>query len=103
MQRLNFAEASFDLVACLEGIEHVPVEIGQKFIKESYRVLRPNGLLMLTSPFMKNKQHSGNPYHVHEYQPDELQAALEKVFHIEDVIYRQVAKLTVMCAKCIKK
>ena len=38
MACLNFATASFDLVCCLEGIEHVPVEIGSRFLSETARV-----------------------------------------------------------------
>src|SRR5262245_59111585 len=35
MGRLDFPDASFDAVACLEGIEHVPVEVGGRFLAEA--------------------------------------------------------------------
>jgi 2-polyprenyl-3-methyl-5-hydroxy-6-metoxy-1,4-benzoquinol methylase len=58
---LEFPSSSFDVVSCLEGIEHVPVEIGEKFIQESKRVLRPEGVLLLSSPYCRTMAHSGNP------------------------------------------
>ncbi len=58
---LEFPSSSFDVVSCLEGIEHVPAEIGEKFIQESKRVLRPEGVLLLSSPYCRTMAHSGNP------------------------------------------
>ncbi|MDP3773001.1 MAG: methyltransferase domain-containing protein [Gemmatimonadales bacterium] len=45
---LPFADASFDYVACVEGIEHLerPVDA----LREMRRVLRPGGRLVLTTP-----------------------------------------------------
>lgn len=47
-RRLPFADASFDYVACVEGIEHLerPVDA----LREMRRVLRPGGRLVLTTP-----------------------------------------------------
>ena len=45
---LPFADASFDAVACVEGIEHVE---GQRdLLRECARVLRPRGALVVTTP-----------------------------------------------------
>ena len=45
---LPFADATFDVVACVEGIEHLerPVDA----LREFRRVLRPGGTLVLTTP-----------------------------------------------------
>jgi ubiquinone/menaquinone biosynthesis C-methylase UbiE len=75
MSRLEFPDCSFDIVACLEGIEHVSIEVGAKFLREAYRILRPGGQLFVTSPHPKTGGHSGNPFHVHEYRTEELRAA----------------------------
>lgn len=45
---LPFADSSFDLVVCVETIEHVR-DI-QRFLSEIRRVLRPGGRLALTTP-----------------------------------------------------
>jgi len=47
-QPLPFAEASFDVISCLEGIEHIINP--DRLIKELSRVLRPNGLVILSLP-----------------------------------------------------
>jgi 2-polyprenyl-3-methyl-5-hydroxy-6-metoxy-1,4-benzoquinol methylase len=103
MGRLEFADASFDVICCLEGIEHVPVEVGHSFLRESSRVLRPEGTLLLSSPYCHTKPHSGNPFHIHEYQPDEIKGAVGKSFFVEDVITRDVDNLTVLYLRCRRK
>jgi SAM-dependent methyltransferase len=49
-QALGFADASFDTVLCTEMLEHVPEP--QRAIDEMRRVLRPGGLLLLTTRFL---------------------------------------------------
>ena len=46
--RLPFADASFDVVLSMEGIEHFEHQAG--FLRECARVLRPGGWLVLTTP-----------------------------------------------------
>lgn len=46
--RLPFADASFDVVLSMEGIEHFEHQAG--FLRECARVLRPRGWLVLTTP-----------------------------------------------------
>lgn len=45
---LPFAASSFDLVACLEGIEHI--ENQRSFLMEVARVLAPKGRLVISTP-----------------------------------------------------
>jgi SAM-dependent methyltransferase len=103
MARLDFPTSSFDLVSCLEGIEHVSPEIGRRFLEASERILRPGGLLLLSSPYCRRAEHSGNPYHVHEYQPEEIRALLSERFAIENVITRDVDLMKVLYIRCRKR
>jgi ubiquinone/menaquinone biosynthesis C-methylase UbiE len=103
MGRLEFEDSSFDVVCCLEGIEHVPLEVGQSFLRECSRVLRPEGTLLLSSPYCRTKPHSGNPFHIHEYQPEEIKAAVSKYFFVDDVITKDVDDLTVLYLRCRRK
>ena len=48
VQKLPFADASFDIVISCETIEHVPD--AQSALNEMYRVARPGGRLFLTTP-----------------------------------------------------
>ena len=70
---LGFEDGRFDLVVCLEVIEHVPDR--RRVIGELSRVLSPEGILAVSSP-NRAVYVPGNPHHVHEYEPDELQAEL---------------------------
>jgi SAM-dependent methyltransferase len=46
---LSFPDASFDAVACVSVIEHVPGEGDARAMAEMWRVLRPGGVLHLTT------------------------------------------------------
>lgn len=46
--RLPYPDASFDLVTCTEVVEHL--EHYRKTIREMYRVLKPSGTLVVTTP-----------------------------------------------------
>ena len=45
---LPFADGSFDAVVCIDGIEHL--ERPFDFVRESRRILRPGGVLLLSTP-----------------------------------------------------
>ena len=92
---LPFHDLTFDLVVCLEGIEHVSANVGEAFIIEVTRVIRPGGMFFLSSPHCRMGEHSGNPYHLKEYRPEELVALIEPHFDIVDVITREVDNLIV--------
>ena len=72
---LPFEDGAFDLVVCFEVIEHVPDQ--DRVLGELRRVLARGGLLAISSP-NRDAYVPGNPHHVHEYTPPELEAALRK-------------------------
>jgi SAM-dependent methyltransferase len=47
-EKLPFADASFDYVVSIEGIEHT--ENAFRFLRECARVLKPSGVMFLTTP-----------------------------------------------------
>ena len=51
-EALPFADASFDLITCTEVIEHL--EHYRETLREMYRVLKPDGQLVLTTPNILN-------------------------------------------------
>jgi 2-polyprenyl-3-methyl-5-hydroxy-6-metoxy-1,4-benzoquinol methylase len=102
MARLDFPDSSFDVVVCLEGIEHVPVEVGRCFLKEGERTLRPGGLLLLSSPYCRTMEHSGNPFHIHEYQSNEIQALVSELFVIENIFTQDIDIMRVLYIRCRK-
>ena len=95
MRNLEFKSNSFDVVSCLEGIEHVPADVAKLFVMEAVRVLRPTGLLFLSSPYCLTKEHSGNPYHLKEYKKKEITELITPKFRIIEEIDRKVDNLMV--------
>jgi len=77
VRELPLDDDSFDVVVCFETIEHV--EDGERALAEFRRVLRPDGLLLVSSP-NPGVYPAGNEHHVHEYRPAELAAAVGEHF-----------------------
>jgi SAM-dependent methyltransferase len=74
---LPFDDGSFDVVVCFEVIEHIE---GQgDAVAELKRVLRPDGMLLISSP-NRDVYTPGNPHHVHEFRPEELESVLQAHF-----------------------
>lgn len=68
--------AGFDVVVHLEVIEHMKVEHGAKLLKGAFGLLRPGGVMLMSTPCYDGKRHAAN--HIHEYTVPELQKAVEK-------------------------
>ena len=84
-RKLPFRERSFDAVVSFETIEHFHHR--DQFLSELARVLTDSGILILSTP---NANHTKpldgkprNPFHVHEYTPEELESELGR--HFESV------------------
>ena len=82
---LPFDDASFDLVASFETIEHV--EDGERVLRELSRVLTADGLLVVSTP---NADESlvDNEFHVHEYRAEEFLTLLRSEFDAVHVVYQ---------------
>lgn len=76
-------EHCFDVVVSFETIEHLD-EAGQgQFAAEINRLLRPDGVLLISTPnraTYSNGEASGNPYHFHEFTTDEFLEFLHRSF-----------------------
>jgi len=78
---LPFPDASFDLAVSFETIEHI--ETQQAFIAELARVLRPDGVLILSSPnkhLYSDAHDYHNEFHVRELYRNELEELLCAAF-----------------------
>ncbi len=72
----------FDWVITFQVIEHIQND--DLFIKEIYRVLKPGGKVIITTP-NKKLSLTRNPWHVREYFPKELENLLKKYFNKLDL------------------
>jgi SAM-dependent methyltransferase len=73
LRKLDREDDSFELVVCFEVIEHLADP--NTVLDELARVLAPGGLLLVSSP-NRGVYQPGNPHHLHEFTPGELEAAL---------------------------
>jgi 2-polyprenyl-3-methyl-5-hydroxy-6-metoxy-1,4-benzoquinol methylase len=86
---LPFARSSFDAVVTLQVIEHVWNH--REFVRECLRVLRPGGLLVVTTPnrltFSAGSDVPLNPFHTKEFTAAELTELLRRNgFDVTDVL-----------------
>ena len=78
---LPFDDAAFDCVVSFQVIEHIRHD--HDFICEAKRVLRPGGMLILSTP-NRPMSLTRNPWHVREYTAEELAQMLRCEFsHVE--------------------
>jgi SAM-dependent methyltransferase len=75
---LPFRDGSFDYVLSVEVIEHLD-EV-DRYLAEIRRVLRPGGLLAVTTPHRLASGELQDPYHVREYDGGALRAELARHF-----------------------
>lgn len=92
-EKIPFNDNYFDIVTMFDVIEHVrsPYDV----LKECYRILKPNGLICITTPnlnalekFWKGRSWHGyiDPTHIYLFTPDGLEFLVRRVgFKIETV------------------
>ena len=81
----NIDDNSIDFVVSFQVIEHIKND--RYFISEIYRVLKPGGKLILTTPNSKMTI-TRNPWHIREYTIDQMYDILKSSFN--DVIVKGV-------------
>jgi len=73
----GLADNFFDVVVSFQVIEHIKRD--REYLKEIYRVLKPGGKALITTPNIKMSL-SRNPWHIREYTAQELNNLTESIF-----------------------
>ncbi|GIV17558.1 MAG: hypothetical protein KatS3mg022_2993 [Armatimonadota bacterium] len=81
VQGLPFEDKSFDAVVSFEVIEHVPVAQMEAFFAEIARVLKPDGVVILSTPNKHVYINYPDPYHVSLMTLEEFRRLLESRFN----------------------
>ncbi|MBI4835139.1 MAG: class I SAM-dependent methyltransferase [Planctomycetes bacterium] len=95
--RTPFKDNSFDTVYLGQILEHLPDE--HKSLREACRILKPNGLLVITVP---KEDMLPSPYHVREYTTDSLKNLL-KPYSNEEIAFYDFDKTRLAASLRIKK
>lgn len=72
---LSFPSNSCDVISCFETIEHIPMIEVNKMLNEIYRVLKDDGILLISTP---NKEANGKA----KMSPDHKQEFTSAEFHM---------------------
>jgi 2-polyprenyl-3-methyl-5-hydroxy-6-metoxy-1,4-benzoquinol methylase len=78
----GLADNAYDVVFSFQVIEHIQDDI--LYLKEIYRVLKPGGTVLITTPNRKMSL-SRNPWHVREYLPTELLDIASRIFSFAEM------------------
>lgn len=91
IEKLPFEDAFFDVIVSFETIEHVNEDLQNKFLNEIKRVLKKDGLLIISTPnkevYSEYRNYS-NPFHVKEFYKDEFYDFLKSRFKNVDFYYQ---------------
>jgi len=81
--KIPYEDNTFDTVVSFQVIEHIQDDIN--YVSEIYRVLKRNGIFILTTPNRTNRLKPGqkpwNRFHIREYYPEELEKILNNKFY----------------------
>jgi carbamoyltransferase len=80
---LQFDDNFFDIVISFEVLEHLTLDQAKECVAETYRVLKPGGLLIGTTPIVPGETGRDQceiKHHVHEYSQKELHELLSNYF-----------------------
>ena len=86
---LPLASDSVDVVVSFELIEHLQGQ--QAHLHEVNRVLKPNGLTVISTPnriFYSQESNQANPFHTHEFDFQEFLAFLKSVFSSVQIYFQ---------------
>ncbi len=89
--RLPFGDNTFDAVVAFELLEHLGREQHQTALEEWKRVLKPSGVLVLSTPdHDRMREFPDNPYHVGELTEAEVRALLARQFATVRLYYQEL-------------
>lgn len=85
--KLSYPDDSFDVVTCFETIEHVDEETQILAIKEIRRVLKDDGVLIISTPNIDSKHYQDvdNEFHIKELTNIEFRRLINEEFKKVDV------------------
>jgi len=104
---LNFDRSCFDVIVSFETIEHLSDADRNAYLQELQRVLKPDGILLLSTPNRRvtspGQTKPRNSHHVREYTLKELEAILLQYGFVVTDTFGQVIRHKLLHFKPIQK
>ncbi|WP_036675157.1 glycosyltransferase [Paenibacillus tyrfis] len=92
IEQLPVEDHSIDVVVSFETIEHVDESIQHQFLKEVKRVLKPGGMLIMSTPdkyVYSERANYHNSFHIREFYKEEFYSFLKEYFNNIDMYYQK--------------
>lgn len=86
-EKLPFEDNNFSIVICNQVIEHLPKNTVKFMLKECYRVLKNEGIIVVNSPCKYSKKERAEETHINLYSPTALLEELEYANFVEIELY----------------
>lgn len=105
VENIPALDASVDMIVSFETIEHVSEELQQAFLKECARVLKPDGILIMSTPnreIYSDQYNYVNQYHIHEFYHDEFLQFIKQQFGYVN-LYNQAFQVVSLLNDCENK
>jgi GT2 family glycosyltransferase/ADP-heptose:LPS heptosyltransferase/2-polyprenyl-3-methyl-5-hydroxy-6-metoxy-1,4-benzoquinol methylase len=98
VEKIPLSNDSVDIVVSFETIEHVDAETQVKFLEEVKRVMKSDGILIVSTP-NSIVYPNGNKYHLKELTPDEFQGILSDNFNNVQLFFQDDIECSYLFSK----
>jgi 2-polyprenyl-3-methyl-5-hydroxy-6-metoxy-1,4-benzoquinol methylase len=99
---LKYSDNTFDVVVSFETIEHISESMQKLFLNQIERVLKPDGILIMSTPnkkiFTDDKLGELGEFHIKEFYQDEFVAFITEVFPNHQLYYQYFSKTSNLIA-----
>jgi 2-polyprenyl-3-methyl-5-hydroxy-6-metoxy-1,4-benzoquinol methylase len=103
IENLDHEDQSIDIIVSFETIEHVDTNMQEAFLREAVRVLKPEGVVILSCPNKKVASDDAfenwgykNEFHIKEYYLDEFDDFLRRHFRYVHFYYQRYENVLVL-------
>jgi SAM-dependent methyltransferase len=86
---MPFKNNTFDQVVSFEVLEHVTDY--RQYLNECHRVLKPDGLFVVSTPNKRIFEKTENPFHIKEFYLEEFEFALKERFEVIDILGQEIS------------
>lgn len=102
IEKLPFEDSTFDVIISFETIEHVDINIQNKFFAEIKRVLRDNGILIISTPdkkYYSDIYNYKNEFHIKEFYEEEWNDFISNYFSNTKTFYQKTENAHIITSK----